>query len=445
MEKISYLNGRSCNGLLYLLLFGFIIIIGLAAHPLGLEHYGYDYGFYAYAVQHTPLDSPKYFAGQVNDYGNHVFVVLNWLRLPQLPTLHILFMSFYGLSGILLYKMLAKHDKIAALTGVALFAFSVAQTQSYTMFLWKAAYGQMLLLATYLLIQKKKFYWEFLPVIIIAITHKTTAIMAMASLLPYYVLEPAKRRILVLSALGIISIIILFALNGYNYILQLVNSDVENGQFFNIAQYLRYTWYLIPAASFGIYQSVKSRTHLPWLSLLAVSILFILFKIAFHERLIMYADLALVFFAALTIAALKFNKHFQLVAAILLILLAMGNFLAFTKHHANPRITETEIEELRQFSRSHQGAFVVALSAQDAPWLLANLGGNIRLAAPGLFEDKKSRTEWEHFWLQPKNSAFLNSYPQPLFLYHRSSRLYPNSWECLQKISAHFFKYTCQK
>ncbi len=430
------------NLLIYILICGFVVTIHLAVHPLGFNNYGYDYGFYAYAIQHTPLDSLRYLAGQVNDYGNHLFVFINWLRLPQLPALHILFVTFYALSGVIFYLILRRYGRIAAMTGVILLALSIAQTQSYSMFLWKTAYGQLLLLIMFLLIQNKKAYWELLPFALIIITHKTSAIIATASLIPYYIFGEIKHKtaLFVILLSGIL--VFLFGLNGYHYIQQLLNSNVQNGQFINITDYLRHAWYLIPLSIFSVFSSVRHKNHLQWLGLLVVSLVFILFQLTFFQRIILYMDLALIYFASLSIAQLSVKQKYKFIISGLVIIISLGNFLNYSTN-INPLISEEEVTEIQEFTLLNQGAFVVSLSAQDAPWLLANLSGNVRLAAPGLYEDKKSQKEWEEFWMNPTNQTFFAEYPKPLFVYQRSSRFYPTGWECLNKVSEHFYKYSC--
>lgn len=436
--------------LLYILIGGAIVTVIFLTHPLGSNNYGYDYGFYSYAVIHTPLDSPAYFIGQVNDYGNHLFVILNWLRLPQLPTLHILFVLFFIVSGILFYELVKKFGKWPAFTAIALFTLSIAQSQANTMFLWKAAYGQLLLLTIFLLIEfKKNLFWQSIPLVFLFITHKTTSIIALLALTPYYVFSPFKKKALILVGLAVAGVIFLFGLNGFNYIQQLLNSNVQNGLFLSLVEYLKYSWYLIPGAAWGVYISLKSKTNLVWLGLLITCVVFIIFQLTFHQRLLLYADLGLIYFNALALSTLKTTHNYHKYLSVLIVIIALFSFIQFTKDYTVPQISEAEITEIQKFSALNQGAFVLALSAQDATWLLANLNGNIRLASPGLFEDKYSLTSWQNFWSNPKDQIFLNGFPTPLYLYQKSTIFYPEQqsqpWECLQKISDHFYKYTCSK
>lgn len=435
---------------IYILIAIFIVAVMFLTHPLGFNNYGYDYGFYSYAIQHTPLNSIAYLLGQVNDYGNHIFVFINWIRLPQLPTLNFLFLSFFVIAGILFYEQIKKYGTVAVLVGVSLFTLSIAQNQTFTMFLWKAAYGQVLLLLIFLLIQHhKKYFRELLPLVVLFISHKTSTIITLLSLIPYYLFSNLKRKVLIFAGLGVAGLIFIFFLDAGQYIKQLLNSDVQNGLFLTVTDYLKYSWYLIPMASYGVYLSIKSKTNLPWLGLLGASLIFIVFQITFYQRLLAYADLALIFFNVIAIYELKERTKQQTIIGILVIALALLGLVQFSKNDLKPQISETEITEIRDFSDNHQGAFVLSLSAQDATWLLANLGGNVRLASAGLFEDKFSKPVWQNFWVSPKNESFLNSFPQPLYLYERSTIFYPdqqtNPWHCLQKISTHFYKYTCNK
>jgi len=435
---------------IYTLIAIFIIAVMFLTHPLGFNNYGYDYGFYSYAIQHTPLNSISYLLGQINDYGNHLFVFINWMRLPQLPTLHFLFISFFAIAGILFYEQIKKYGAVAVLTGVSLFTLSIAQNQTYTMFLWKAAYGQVLLLLIFLLIQRhKKYFWELIPLAVLFITHKTTTIISLLSLIPYYLFSTVKQKVIIIIGLGVAGFIFTFFLNGENHIRQLLNSDVQNGLFLTVTDYLKYSWYLIPLASYGVYLNIKSKTNLPWLGLLTVSLIFIVFQITFYQRLLAYADLALIFFNVIAIYELKEKTKQQTIIGILIIALALFGLIQFYKNDIKPQILESEITEIKSFSDNNQGSFILSLSAQDGPWLLANLGGNVRLASAGLFEDRFSKPVWQNFWANPKNEGFLDSFPQPLYLYQRSTIFYPDQqtrpWQCLKKISPHFYKYTCSK
>lgn len=425
-----------------LLICALLVTIRAISLPFGLDQYGYDYGFYSYAVTHTPLDSPAYFLGQVNDYGNHLFMVLNWLGLPQIQSLEFLFLLFSVLASIVFYFYLKKYSLFATALGSSLLILSIPQTLHYSMFLWKGMYGQLLLLLAFLCLQNSKQILALLPTAFLLITHKTTSIIALSSLGLSYLFEVKKYRWVTLGVVLLFALIFLFALNGYEYIQALFKSDIRDGIFMTIKEYLLYSWYLLPLAGYGIWHSIKSRVELHWLSMLVITSLVIIFQGVFHQRLILFADLSLILFSSLTIHYLKLNYTYKIVVILVIAGVALNNLLVFSKD-LSPQITQTEIVEIKNFSKNHQGAFVLALSAQDGPWLLANLSGNIRLAAPGLFEDERSLVQWQNFWIQPKNTSFLNLFPQPLYLYEKSSKVYSEPWECLENVSENFYKYIC--
>lgn len=439
VKKIPFLD------LTYLILISLLMVtVHNLTLPHGVDQYGYDYGFYSYAIKHTPLDSPAYFLGQVNDYGNHLFMVVNWLRLPQVPSLETSYLLFSILSAILLFYYLKKYSLLSATFGVGLFIFSIAQTQSYSMFLWKSSYAQVLMLITFLLLQYNKQLFSFIPLLFIYITHKTTTILVTFALAIYFIFDNKKINHWLLIAIGLLTIIFFTKLNGLSYITKLSESNVKDGIFMPFTKYLSYSWYLIPLSLYGIYQSFIKRRELYWLGLLTVSVVIIISQTIFHQRMILFFDLGLIFFSSVSLHYLKISSIQKYVIVGVILIVSVFNLYSFSKG-IQTQITEEAIHEINRFSAKNQGAYVLSLSAQDGPWLLANLSGNIRLSAPGLFEDDKSLVQWQTYWLNPKNEQFLNQYPQPLFLYHNSSIILQEPWECLEPISEHFYKYVCYK
>lgn len=438
-KKIPFLD------LTYIILISLLMVtVHTLTLPHGVDQYGYDYGFYSYAIKHTPLDSPAYFLGQVNDYGNHLFMILNWLRLPQVPSLETSYLLFSILSAILLFYYLKKYSLLSATFGVGLFIFSIAQTQNYSMFLWKSSYGQLLMLTTFLLLEYRKQILSFIPLILIYITHKTTTIVVTVALAIHFLFENKKTRYWFLIAVGLLTIIFLTKLNGLSYITKLSESNVKDGIFLPISKYLIYCWYLIPLSIYGIYKSIKTKKEIYWLGLIGISLVIIITQTIFHQRMILFLDLGLIFFSSLSLHYAKISNVQKYIIAIAILTVSIFNLYNFSKE-IQPQISEESIHEIHKFSSNNQGDFVLSLSAQDGPWLLANLSGNIRLSAPGLFEDDKSLVQWQTYWLNPKNEQFLNQYPQPLFLYHSSSVILKEPWDCLEQISKHFYKYTCYK
>ncbi len=420
-------------------------LISTGNYPV--ELFGYDFGFYSYTVQHTPLDSPSYFLGQLHDYGNHLFVILNWVRLPQLPSLIFLYYFFQACSGALLWLILRRHSKLAGWIGLLLFADSIAQTQMHTMFLWKAAYGQTLLLTAFYFLENKQWRLAIIPSAILLITHKTTSAIYLVTAAIYSLINIRSQKKYSQAILGAILILILVYIShvGWGNLQTTfwsdINPSVSSGIFLDWLTYLKYAWLLLPFAAYGIFIEFKKERSQLWLILLGVSLLWIIAALPFYNRILQYADLALIYFAAYGAVTLPWPKNKKIIAIILLCAISVIQFCLF-KNTLAPQITPIQAQEIRQFAKTHQGAFVVAVNAQDAPWLLAYLHGNVRLAAPGLFEDRHSYEEWESFWQNPE-TEFLNSFPAPLYIYQTPQATYPQLDKCLEQVSPNFFKYSC--
>jgi hypothetical protein len=419
-----------------------ITAVRLATLPEGLNQYGYDYGFYSNAAEYT-VSTLEYFLGQDNDYGNHLFSIMSWLRLPSAAGLETSFIIFSILAGWLIYFNLKKYSLLAAAAGVLLFTLSVPQTLAASMFLWKNLYGQVLLLIIFYLLQNKKTFWELIPLALLFITHKTTSLIAITATAGHYLVnQPTKYRWLLIAILTTALLAFLFLFNGYEYLSRLAQSSVSSGIFIKPTEYLIYSWYLLLLAGWGVYQSYKQKLEIHWLVMLIVCVAVILAQGLFYQRLIFFVDLALLFFSALTIHYWKLPNVQKIIVVIVVGFVAAWNLHSFTSR-IEPRISSEQIAEIQKFSEQNQGAFILAISAQDGPWLLANLGGNIRLAAPGLFEDKHTAEEWKNYWINPRDQDFLHELPRPLYLYQRSSVVYQEPWTCLEQTSEHLYKYVC--
>lgn len=443
------MNTKKALPLLGALLLGILLVaVRLATHPLGLNNYGYDYGFYSYAVQHTDLNSPLYFLGQVNDYGNHLHVILNIIRLPQIQSLEILFFVFQFLSVALIFLYIRKKSYWAGALAGLWFTFSVAQTQVHTMFLWKTSYGVLLLILAFLFLEYKKYYHAAISSLLLIITHKTTLLAGGISTLIYslignLVYKPRNWR----PAIGaIVSLaVVVYILGGWGDYQILKSSQTRDGIFMEIKTYLMFSWYLLPLAGYYLYDSIKQKRVTLWISLAVTAIIWLVLGLPFSQRMIVYLDISLIVLAGLGAANLfqRVKKPYLKSGLFVVILFVSVLQYPIWAGRIKPQITEAQIEEIKNFSIQNQGAFVLSLGAKDAPWLLANLSGNVRLGAPGLFEDFQTEYQWKNMWLNPENEKFYRAFPRPLFIYQRDRIIYRQPWRCLEKYSEHFYRYIC--
>lgn len=426
-----------------------LALIRTVTHPLGLNNYGYDYGFYSYAITHTNLHSLPYLFGQVNDYGNHLHVIFNTLRLPQIPSLEISFYAFGAITIFLLFLYLSKKSLWTSVIGSVWFIFSVAQTQVFTMFLWKTSYGLLLMLLFFIFFESKKYRLASISILLMLISHKTTVVMTLLSTSFYsavtYIKQKSTLACLLLAG-AVIALIYLFPFGGWSDFVQLNHNVAKQGIFMSFKTYLLFSWYLWPFAIYSLYESIKNKTTTLWLWLLVVSFIWIVFGLTLWERMIIYLDLALIIIAARTAGKLIVklpNIYLKTGVAIMLLAVSLWQYQAWLPS-IKPQISESEILEIHNFAGEHQNSFVLALGAKDAPWLLANLSGNIRLGAPGLFEDFATQDDWQTLWINPNNQSFYQHFPSPLYLYQKDNQIYRDEWQCLEQISPHLFRYLCQ-
>lgn len=432
-----------------------VLVLGVrfaVTYPYPIEFFGYDFGFYSYAVQHTHLSSLLYFLGLRTEYGTHLFVILNWLRLPQVPTLIFLYYTFQISSGIVLWFILRRHSKAAAWLGVIFFALSISQTKMHSMFLWKAAYGQLLMLLIIYLLDIKKWYLASISSILLLIAHKTTIIIFGLSFITSSLIQYQNKKIIKYSfvfAVILICASMVWNFSNPNYFQSLFSSteaSIEHGIFLSIKNYFTYSWLILLLAIFGIYKYRKDPNSIIWLSILGVSIFWIIAKLPFYNRILQYADLAIIYFAATGTTSIKSawlnttaKKITTLCLIVIITLLQLINF----KHTIEPLISQVEVNEIGEFANEHPGAFLLSINSTDAPWLLAYLHGNIRLAAPGLYENLHTIEQWKRFWQNPTNQDFLNSYPDPLYIYDRSGPQITGNEKCFERISPNIIKNLC--
>jgi hypothetical protein len=220
---------------------------------------------------------------------------------------------------------------------------------------------------------------------------------------------------------------------------------VQNGLFLPGINPLSLIWPVMLFALPGLYFYFKNKLHPLPIFFLAVSTFWILFSLPFYRRIYIYLDLSLIIFAgyffSIFTTKISAHKNYKLfLSGIILSLVSLFVWQINFSLQKEPLISAAEVMEIKQFNQ-HPG-FILALSANDAPWLLA-YAGNYRLGAPGLLEDPQTFTDWQNFWHGLNQSEFLKRYPRPLYFYQRSWQILDFPPNCLKNISENFSVYTC--
>lgn len=174
---------------------------------------------------------------------------------------------------------------------------------------------------------------------------------------------------------------------------------------------------------------------------LIINLLWVILKLPFHNRILLYVDLSMIYFAAYFLASVfSAKKYYRLVAISLLCLAAI--FGLKYNFELDPLISVGQIKEIREFTGQLDYGFVLAVDSNDAPWLLG-FSQNVRLGAPGLFENFHSYEEWQKFWDGSGQQEFLSVYPRPLYVYERSDSVEGDGKICLSQVSQNFYQYIC--
>ncbi len=429
----------------FLILLGFRIL-PFIKHPLAT--YGYDYGFYRYALVHADkLNSFTLFGSPLGGYGNPFFYVFYHLRIPPDAALFGMILLVSIACGFMLYLLLP--NKRASIAAVLLFSLSIAQSQAYTMFLLKSLIGLFLILATFAVIAHKKYWWLLLTIPSIFLIHRTTAVIAGLTLGIYlmYILILKKYytrlAIFLLGAAGVLFLGKDYIIAKAGWLIYNPNILVREGIFFQGPKALLYELPMLILGLCGLWIYLKKKPHALFIIYFLITCAWFLLRLPFYNRILLYLDLSLIIFGAYAIAELYEKVRLRTAIAIslgLVILLGLNTGIFLFKK--SPLITVEELREIETVTHGQTDAIILANSATDAPWLLG-YGSTVRLAAPGLFEDHHTYEQWRDFWEGRDQQNFINDYPRPLLIYQRSFVVGGSLVACLEPISPNFSRLHC--
>lgn len=452
MDKIRSLETKNYLPQLLLALTALIIIRLLPIFKAPLSNYGYDFGFYAYAASHAWQYSLKnlFTSALWGGYNSPLFLLGHWLGIPSTILVNELYFLASLALGLAIYFWMKLKSPLAGILAALLVGASTVQTAGYLMFLWKNILALPLLILGFKFLEQKK-YWHLAACALgMLLLHRTTAIIFFLTLMVYGVFELIKQKKFRLLAGLIIGAVILAGLAFYgfgiksiiNNLLDNHNSYVTSGLFLEGQNLWQVGWPFILMAVPGAYLYLKNRRH-PILPLFtAVLLIWIIFQFPFYRRMLLYLDVCLLAFGAYFLSQVNYSRRLMRLAVgvVIAVLFIRSANYALSQ---SPIISAQEVSEIKNFNQPP--GFVLAVSADDAPWLLA-YAQNQRLGAPGLLEDPQSYRDWLQFWAGQNQRQFLSKYPRPLYFYQRSWRLPPTILtKCLIPISANFsaVDYAC--
>jgi len=418
----------------------------LPALKAPLSTFGYDFGFYLYAISHANrLNSFTLYGFALGGYGNPLFFIFYHLHLPPEATLHVLMALLTLACGLVLYRLF--DNKQYGLWAIILFALSIPQALIYHMFLLKNMIGLLLLLITLLVVMKKHYWWLLLTMPLILFFHRTTTIISLLVIglwAGFALIKNKNYKLLMVTGLCLIAAIIV----AYPWLQTIAqtflahpNGFVKEGILLPPNQLLMTMLPYLLLGAVGAYSYLQNKQHSIILILFFSTSLWIALGLPFYNRVVLYADLSLIILAAYGLANMSWKKSILPAVSIIALGLICYNAVMY-QIDKTPLIEATGLQEIQDTSKAHPKAMILALDASSAPWLLGYTEG-VRLAAPGLFEDRHSFTDWEKFWNGENQIEFLSSYPKPLLIYGKNTRIEEETNKCLKHISQNFYSFEC--
>lgn len=386
---------------------------------------GYDTGFYRrYLIE--PLSSfPN---TPVPGLGGEALVprvVLDALRVLHIPTDLLLYGSYivvFALVPTLFYFVLKPTlGARGAVVGAVLLALSPVQYTAYWYMLLKNAWGLVFLLLA-LIAWKKKSFWLLLGLdFLLALSHKTTALVYVATLsvlgliYPKRLVESALHGVLVLVCLAAVAL----------PALQTATHDAPVAMFLGWGEYISLSLPFFIAILFGIRGVRRSKIPNTLFALLIVGAAFPVLQLPFFERVFIFSDIGVCALAAIALEYViaratvrpRTNSTYWHMAALCIVGGAVLGTLWNQIQTQKPLVSVQEIGRIEEIARVLPPDATMLTTTDEAPWFEGWTTAHI--AAPGMLRDIHNFDEWVAYWEStstPYKISFLSEYPQPLYI-----------------------------
>lgn len=370
--------------------------------------FGYDTGIYRHIIDGY---AARAFDTTLPPFGFTSFSTpLKWLGVS---TDYIMF-GWYSIFSLLIFAtwyivVRNETNKKTALIALFLFAISVTQMEFYAWYYYRQYMALWFVLISMILFQKRSNLLP-IPLILIGIIHPISLLPLVGVYICFCMIYKEEQAYLLRSlGIGIASVILMNGFEIYGYAktayLQLFGSEASRilqpseatGQFISFADYVREFGVLyIPISLYGIYSSAKKYPF--FFIFLIFQLCFAVFGLFFQNRYVVYADLGVLFFAALALSTVweQVTKRAAIILAAAVILFYCANGIYYVQRY-RPHIAEEDFAEIVAAGELPKGSLIMTVSSQYAPWLYGYTDHTI--IAPGMFEANRwNRDEWEIFW-----------------------------------------------
>lgn len=420
------------------------------AHPLG-----YDTGFYRRYLTQPFFSFPN---APVPGLGGDALIpriLLDTLRAISIPTDIILYGSFIFLTALLPVLLFVYIRPVLGKRGAGIAAllliFSAVSYNAFWYLLWKNALGLCLILITFVALERKHLYGVLLLDVLIAFSHKTSAILYVVTLILLLILsrDRWKEIFLHIAVVGTV-----FLLSNISVVREVIVVRPQ-AVFLDWHTIILFSLPYLLLIGFG-YRTFRSYPVPKTLVAFGLaSLAFPLFHLPFYERIFIFLDVALVLFAAFgaeylfrSIISERGTRPAYTEGAIVCIALGFlcGNLWnQFNALH--PLVTSNELASITGAGALVPPEATLLTTSDEAPWYEGWTSSHV--AAPGLLHDTHNLEEWNAFWIStstPEKVAFLKSFPQPLYVSTLGSMddLLGTVPPCLEHIAVHLYRSACK-
>ncbi len=403
---------------------------------------GFDTGFYRrYLLE--PLTSIPHASVPGLDHTVIIpRVFMDLIRLTGLPTdvvlygsyliaVVILFISFY------FWVREVFTQKVAYLSTVLLI-LSPVYFHAYWFFLFKNFLALSLFFCLLIAIRKNSWWAVILLSLVLPITHQSTTVIAGVIIFIYTIIVWWRKENFWLPLGSWFLLTSVYLIYHPTVVAKLSAPPVAI--FIDWLDFIQMTWPLLILATAGLWvlkKEILAKTDLfAWF---IVVVAFLIFSLPYHERVFLFAIFPLVIFGSVFLSRPGITK-------VLVVLVSFFIFWIYFVQNYVPYFSSTEVNNLSVLEYLDKNNNVITPNFM-APWVHGYTVA--RVYAPGVFKDPYTPNDWELYWSHSQplyDQAFLDAYPQPLYLYvPKGHEYFLPAQSCISPVAGTLYLYTCYK
>ncbi len=431
--------------------------------PLGYDPGIYKYAFEAYSsnLPNLPFNELDVWLQQWEPQG--FFVLTDLLNIygftiDQIMIPFFIFVQF--VLGLMIYSI-TKHffGKKEAVLAIFLYSISVIEFKVFWYFYLKNVIGLILLLTSFYLYSKKKYFASALVAGFLAGLHRPTFLLFTIIFGLNFLIDFKNVKKNLQTGLLITLICLGFYWGKFDQLLfSTLVPSIESpgaGTFMDFFQYQFSILVYLPFAIIGGIELFKHKEKVILLIGALISLFIVTFQLIFYNRFLIFLEVFVLILAAYGVKLFIESENKQIVKFVIIGLLLVSGIFLITKESidAKPLISESELSSIKMIDTiTETNALILVTNSQYSPWVK---GYTTRIViAPGLFdEDKWNRKEWEYFWMTSDENEIrnmLSDYKKPIYVFI-SSKSFGNNEKfennCFEKKLLNstdlLYKYIC--